>query len=606
MADKIRREKDVIQRTVNRYLQTTTEAYTKYFEGGPTYIIYYQLSPEASTQDASLENVYSLVGNNTPNKYKRIEDVVVYGVDAMDISNEITERGLESMISGEFIMLPDSIKPYPGDFIVFDYDGLRDHIFRIDNVQFDKASPKKFFRVNFAIWKDNAELILGTLKEDGTYSNISGDFVLNYQNIGGQDAAVVSKADADAANQVKLLYDGYVEKFANLFYHEDMDIFTYRTYAPGTVTALNTESTAILAGQSVYSVGIENGYTRVKYIKNGAEEVLGTALSDIAPGDFGIVNTVSPIPTNVWSPYLQKFIYNNKLLEKYKKEIMVEFYVNNIDQRSNPEIFSDYAYSESIYRKLETQNNNLTFENSFVGVSNYDLRQTRNLPFFHSTESYRVLRLYSDGKPSFYLDAINFLHQDYDETLLSLNSKYKILPTDVFADKSALVEEGKVFYRMLNDIMPDSENSDGAVYLKKDGDDYSISLDNYSLEQDTMLKVITSYLNGSLTFSSKSILYEYVALKWTEKTYYTSRPLNPVTGDLVLKNGTFEKFNGTSWDVKSYSTSIPTAPIAGDYYYKKSIISLLNDVNITGSLKDYMLVPMLLFVLKQTVKDAGV
>jgi hypothetical protein len=524
-------------------------------------------------------------------------------------------------------MLPDSIKPYPGDFIVFDYDGLRDHLFRIDNVQFDKASPKKFFRVNFAIWKDNAELILGTLKEDGTYSNISGDFVLNYQNIGGQDAAVVSKADADAANQIKLLYDGYVDKFANLFYHEDMDVFTYRTYAAGIVDVLNTNSEPILAGSSVYSVGIENGYTRIKSIKTGTEQIFGTAVSDIAPNEFGTVYTTSTIPTNIWSPYLQKFIYNNKLLSKYKKEIMVEFYINDIDERSNPEIFSDQAYRNSIYRKLETQNNNLTFENTFVGVSNYDLRQTRNLPFFHNTESFRTLSLYNEN-PNFYLDAVNFINQDYNETLISLDNKYKIIFTtneafEVLADN---IETNKIFYKMKNELEPIG------IYYKGPSDNdpntfdsYSISINDYSLP-DPLLKIILSYLNGTLNFTSKNILYKYIPQvdknnnpappKWVEKTYYSTKPLNPINGDLVLNNKEFLEFvrlpnqPGTWNDIGLFNlrteTPTPETSNIGNYYFKRSLLSELNNINITSSLRDYMLVPMLLFVLKQTVKDAGV
>jgi hypothetical protein len=556
MADRIRREKDVVQRTVSKFLQTTTEAYTKYFEGGPTYIIYYQLNPEASTQDMSLENVHSLVGTNTPNKYKRIEDVVVYGVDAMDISNEITRRGLESTISGEFIMLPDSIKPYPGDFFTFDYDGLRDHLFRIDNVQFDKASPKKFFRINFAIWKDNAEIILGTLKEDGTYSNISGDYVFNYQNIGGEDSAVVAKADATAAEKIKLLYDGYIDKFANLFYHEDMDIFVYKGYE------LN-------------------------------------------------------FPSNVWSPYLQKFIHDNQLMNKYKKEILIEFYVNDVDERTNPAIFSDRAYRESIFRKLEVQDSNLSLENSFVGVSNYDLKLTRNLPFFHSTESYRVLRLFNDGKPVFTADVINFLHQDFYEIFLSLDNKYKLSIADLTDnDKLELIEEGKVFYTL------DNNSNIAGVFLKGTGTSYSsISLNNYEVEKDPIFKIVTDYLAGNLSFTSKNKLYFYqevvkngetVSL-WVEKDYYEEEPLNKKSGDIWLNsNGltpVIKVYNGTIWQTISPNlifSEVPETPTLGQYYFKKSMLSTLNNIYIMPSLSHYMLIPMLLFVLKQSIKDYGV
>lgn len=95
MADRLRRSKDVLKKKISNYLQATTSGvYLKYFEGSPTYITYYQLDSKASLEDVGLENVNSLVGRNTPNKYKKIISVPVWGVDALDVSNELNERGL--------------------------------------------------------------------------------------------------------------------------------------------------------------------------------------------------------------------------------------------------------------------------------------------------------------------------------------------------------------------------------------------------------------------------------------------------------------------------------------------------------------------------------
>ena len=57
MADKIRREKTILKKSVNRYVNTVAKDYSKYFEGSPTYITYFQLDDNASTQDAGLETV---------------------------------------------------------------------------------------------------------------------------------------------------------------------------------------------------------------------------------------------------------------------------------------------------------------------------------------------------------------------------------------------------------------------------------------------------------------------------------------------------------------------------------------------------------------------
>ena len=217
MSDILRRQKDLITRTVGTFKQATSTEYAKYFEGSPTYVTYYQLDAVATQQDTALENVHSLVGNSSPNKYKRINDVVIYGVDALSISNEITDKGLESLINGDFVLLPDSIRPYPGDFFSFDEEDLTDHLFRVNDVQYDKASPKKFYRCSFAVYPENNEII---------FNNVLDDYILEQTTISGEAAAIVKKSDSVVMDKVKILVDSMIDKFINLFYDEDMDTFT--------------------------------------------------------------------------------------------------------------------------------------------------------------------------------------------------------------------------------------------------------------------------------------------------------------------------------------------------------------------------------------------
>lgn len=441
MSNKLRRQKDLIGRRTSEYIEATTTSYTKYLEGSPTYITYYRLDDIATKQDSSLENVHSLTGANTPNKYQKIVDVVVYGVDAMDIQNEINEKGLESMVTGDFIMLPDSIKPYPGDFFTFDYDGLRDHLFRVEDVQFDRASPKKFYRISYDLYPENV---------DDVFENISGDFVFNYDAMGGELAGVVSKASHKLGEKAKDVVDDLIEKFTSLFYNEDLDIFAFE-----------------------------------------------------GPNMF---NTTDKNQLHIWSPYLQKFLHDNKVLEHFNREILTEFYIIDINQRSNPEFFNDKGYIDSIFRKVETQNPVLTFENSFMGVlRNFDINQTRNLPFFHSGEPYRVGRVY-DGNES-YLESFHILNQNYWQPFWELDSKYKFSSTNELSERSDDFKNGDVIYWLSEDspIIPKD------VFLV--GDNYfSISFNSLMrdlagtkayLVNEPLFSIIRSYLKDQLTLTEE-------------------------------------------------------------------------------------------------------
>lgn len=273
MATKLRREKDIIQNAISNYLSATTGKYSKYLEGGPTYIKYLQLDDVASTQDRALETVHSLVGNSSPNKYKSIDNVVVYGINALDITNELNERGLQSEINGEFIMVPDSLVPHQNDFFIFQYEGLTEHLFRISDVQYDKASPGKYYRVQYQIFQDNAELI---------FDNIEDEYEMVYDNIGSSEPSIILKTEALAKEEVSDIVKDLDNKFSELFYDDENDTFVCNHH-----------------GKKVWSPYIQHFISKNKIFEGNREFMTEYYLLDI--NEFSHPN------------YFKEEIYNNSI-----------------------------------------------------------------------------------------------------------------------------------------------------------------------------------------------------------------------------------------------------------------------------------------------------
>jgi hypothetical protein len=543
MADKVRRQKDLVTRTVDNYKNTTLKDYAKYFEGSPTYVMYYQLDSVATRQDTNLENVNNLLGANSPNKYKKIEDVVIYGVDALQISNEISEKGLQSLISGEFVLLPDSIRPYPGDFFVFDDSELQEHLFRVNDVQYDKASPRKFFRCSFSLYQDNSDLILG---------NVEGDYVMDYKSVGGEVGAVLKKEDSALSESVKKLVDGMIDKYNSLFYDEDMDTFAF----------VGTS----VAGQSLMSL---------------------------------------------WSPYLQKFIHDHKVLEKYTDNFMTEIYVNDIGQKTNRGLFSDLAYFNSIFRKVEQQEM-MSFENSFMAVDlAYNLKSTRNLPFFHSAGDYSALQVRADD--SFYSGAFHLLFQNFDQTFGSSQEAYKFqegstIDTTGFSD-------GQIFYEL------SQSGSPIGVYRMFGSDPVDVGFSSTAdIAGETLYNIVKNYLlnsysNGStisgtisgVTGSSGS--YSYTLTVSGSPRITTGLKLEKVSGNGSLGTGAYiSSISGSSITV--VSTGQPASGTISFRILKslnvtESLITEINSLFITSTLKNYVLIPLVLYVLKQGVQPTA-
>ena len=218
MSEKLRREKDILKRATSTYLEATTSEYSKYLEGSPTFVTFYSLIAPASTQDIGLEAVNDIIGKNSPKKYKKINDCVIYGVDAMDISNELNERGLVSNISGEFIMIPDTVRPYPNDFFVFDYEGMETQLFRITDVQFDRATVEKYFRCSYVLYPDNADEI---------FNNFDEDYTLIFDDIGTGSNSLLESDKAAQISRSQELQDSIIDRFITNFYDEENDQFIY-------------------------------------------------------------------------------------------------------------------------------------------------------------------------------------------------------------------------------------------------------------------------------------------------------------------------------------------------------------------------------------------
>jgi hypothetical protein len=461
--DKIRRQKDLITRTVDKFKQTTSVDYARYFEGSPTYVTYYQLDDIATRQDTNLENVHSLVGRSSPNKYKKIHDVVIYGVDAITIQNDITEKGLQSLISGDFVLLPDSIRPYPGDFFVFDEADLGTHLFRINDVQYDRASPKKFFRCLFSLWPENSELIFG---------NVIEDFVLDYQTTSGENFAVIKKADAVVSDKIKLMVDSIIDRYRTLFYDEDMDTFVCNT---------------------------EEG--------------------------------------NLWLPYLQRFMSENDLMTKYEEGFMEEIYIGKLDQSISPTLFSDQAYHDSIFTRVQKQLP-LTFKNTFLSYDVvFDLKKTRNLPFFHSSLEFKTLLVHKDDFSFPY--SFHFLFQKLSDAFKDYPSELKFLENDeVNIDE---LDVGTIFYEVRPNTTPSNV--------------YRIELVNNS-------KVAKSISFGENLDISGELIYNIIS------KYLVTDEQSPRY--LVIT---------------------------------EAILTEINNMFIDGSIKNYVLLPILIYILKEKVKS---
>lgn len=98
---------------------------------------YYHINKEKSTMDEAARIPYDYSGEDCPFRFNLIHNMYLYGDSKIQLSLENGEVGLESGdVTGEAIILPNTITPYVGDYFEIVHTGDT-WLFRVNDVQKD-------------------------------------------------------------------------------------------------------------------------------------------------------------------------------------------------------------------------------------------------------------------------------------------------------------------------------------------------------------------------------------------------------------------------------------------------------------------------------------
>ena len=182
---------------------------------------YYNINTTMTTLDEATRGNYSEIANNSPMRFNKIKNFLIYGATKIDINLDISDFGLEtSEITGEAIILPKTIIPYPGDY--FYLTQIKEPLlFRVTAVNPNTLDTgATMYRINYML--DSAD---GVKKIDPQVVKIF-QFVLDNTGNGSNVSASIIEEDAfnnasalqNAAGELKdyyisMFYDAKVQSF---------------------------------------------------------------------------------------------------------------------------------------------------------------------------------------------------------------------------------------------------------------------------------------------------------------------------------------------------------------------------------------------------------
>ena len=180
---------------------------------------YYNINKNRSTLDDTLKIPYGLTDSESPLRFNLIHDFYLYGLDRIALSLENGDFGVESSdITGDAIILPDTITPYPGD--IFSINMIkRRYLFRVDSVTMDTFdNGANYWRIEYTLYSGDDRKILDQIVEE--FNFISG-------NVGTEFTPVLASKRFDVCKNLDDVAVNMKDLFKGLYFNNKVQTYTF-------------------------------------------------------------------------------------------------------------------------------------------------------------------------------------------------------------------------------------------------------------------------------------------------------------------------------------------------------------------------------------------
>ena len=180
---------------------------------------YYNHHTTQSQLDKALKIPYANIGPESPLRFNLIHNMYVYGIDRITLQLENGEMGIEgSEITGEVIILPNTIVPYPGDYFSINMTKKK-YLFQIRHVTPDTLeNGANYYKAEYKLeYLSDDRLVPLVVKE---FNFVSGNIGTNYSPVLSNTGYNLAKILDDTAVLLKQYFHG-------LFYNNKVQTYTF-------------------------------------------------------------------------------------------------------------------------------------------------------------------------------------------------------------------------------------------------------------------------------------------------------------------------------------------------------------------------------------------
>ena len=213
-------EKRFINNNIFKYEERMNSQYSRFLDKTPTFITYYNINNITSITDTGFLNVERIIDYNSPIRFKRIDDLPIYGLDTILLDLTDDEIGLDTSYDGEVVILPNTIRPLPNDCFTITYLDSN-YLFMVTTVNYDTIKSNNYYKISFVIRSLTPDIKNQLLLQVEEVYNC----VLT--NIGTQEKCIIRSDIYEKIILMNEMYKEICEKYKILFYNIRFNSFMY-------------------------------------------------------------------------------------------------------------------------------------------------------------------------------------------------------------------------------------------------------------------------------------------------------------------------------------------------------------------------------------------
>ena len=211
--------------TINSILESQVQRLDNTFytftDKAPTTCTYYNINTSKSTLDESTNLAYSYTDGDSPLRYNKIKDTVIFGLDRIQVQMDAGDFGLESdTIEGDAYIVPNAFKPYPQDYFIINHTN-EEYLFKVTSVSLDTLpTGANMYKISYRL-----------SSHDGDNTDIDSLVVESYTmdttNIGTNLSLVIKDDDYAYISRLENICQDMIAYYRSLFYSNKTQTFIF-------------------------------------------------------------------------------------------------------------------------------------------------------------------------------------------------------------------------------------------------------------------------------------------------------------------------------------------------------------------------------------------